>query len=384
MRAELKLAIASTFVTAMVCGIAGEAWIRLTKPHLTPDSERHSSIEYAPSLFSRNQLPQKSQATYDADGKAMYTIDALGYRGLPIAIPKPPGTLRIAVIGGSAAFDIGADDGHDWPHLVQEKLRASGRANIEVVNAAVPGYATWDILGRLYGELWMLQPDYVVVYEAWNDIKYFPWLKPEHSLARGYLPAPSVSTESGPMIDNPFIYYRGAVDRFFCHSQLYSRLRRRFWWWKLGEMGLEGLVTGPGDPSGNGSNYPNTYSEWGPKQYELNLRLIVAAARAAGATPLLLTQARMIDTKNDAEERRRIRYDYVQLSHDGLLHAFADCDAAVQRVAKAEKVGFLDLGSILNGRRSLFADHVHTTPEGSEAIATAVASYLQPQIEHPE
>ncbi|HVM94856.1 MAG TPA: SGNH/GDSL hydrolase family protein [Candidatus Acidoferrales bacterium] len=379
MRAELKLAIASTLVTAAICGVVGEVWIRLTKPHLTPDSERKVALEYAPSLFSRNQLPQRAQTTLGLDGKPMYTINPLGYRGAVTAVPKPAGRTRIVVVGGSAAFDIGASDGEDWPHLVEQQLRAKD-GNVEVINAAVPGYATWDVLGRLYAELWMLQPDYVVVYEAWNDIKYFPSLKPEHALARAYLPPASQDTDHGRMIENPFIYYRGRIDRLLCHSQLYTRLRRRFWWWRLGEMGLEGLVTGPSDPSGDGSNYPSSYPEWGPKQYELNLRLVVAAIRAMGAKAILATQARLVTAKNDAEQRRKIRYDYVQLSHDGLLHAFNDCDAATRRVAAEEHTGFLDLSDMLSGRQNLFDDHVHTTRDGSHAIANAVAAYLQQQM----
>ena len=145
-------------------------------------------------------------------------------------------------------------------------------------------------------------------------------------------------------------------------------------------MGLEGLVTGPMDPSGDGANYPSSYSEWGPKQYELNLRLIVAATRAMGAKVILATQARLVAGNNDAEQRRKIRYDYIQLSHDGLLRAFADCDAATRRVAAEEQAGFLDLGNMLSGQQNLFNDHVHTTREGSRAIAAAVATYLQQQF----
>lgn len=383
MRVELKLAIVSSVVTALLSGVVGETWIRLTKAPLTPEIERSASLEYEASLFSRNQLPQLPQTTRAADGSVLYSINELGYRGRSFAIPKPPERVRVVVVGGSAAFDIGAKEGEDWPRLVELKLHDLGLVNAEVINAAVPGYATWDVLGRLYAELWMIQPDYVLIYEAWNDIKYFPWLKPQHSLARGILPPPSTETTNGPMVQNPFIYYTGPVDRLLCHSQLYSRLRRRFWWWRLGEIGLEGLVTGLSDAPIDGSGYPSTYSEWGPRQYELDLRLIAAASRAAGATPLLLTQAHLVMPQNDEAERRLIRYDYIQLSHDGLVRAFADCDAAVRRVASLEQIGLLDLSSELSGRRTLFSDHVHTTAAGSRAIADAVASFLRQQIAQP-
>ena len=45
--------------------------------------------------------------------------------------------------------------------------------HVEVINAGIPGHTSGDSLGRLYTEIWQWKPDYVIMYEAWNDIKYF-------------------------------------------------------------------------------------------------------------------------------------------------------------------------------------------------------------------
>jgi hypothetical protein len=103
----------------------------------------------------------------------------------------------------------------------------------------------------------------------------------------------------------------------------------------------------------------------------LNLRLIADAARDIGAEPILITQARLVAEANGAAERQTIPYDYVGLSHEGLLRAFGDCDQAAYRVAADKKVKLLDLRR-LDGRGELFADHVHTSAAGSQAIASAV------------
>ena len=342
---------------------------------MTPHTERASSLEYEVSLFSRHLLPQEVQNVRDADGHVLTHINERGYRGRSFAVPKPPGVIRFVVLGGSAAYDMHAAEGHDWPHLVEASLRQAGHDNVEVINAGTPGHASWDALGRLYAEIWMFQPDYVLVYEEWNDIKYFPWLTPSRSLQRGFRPAPRSDAGNGLMVENPFIYYTGPFDRLLCHSQLYTRLRRRFWWWRLGEIGLEGLLKGPADTSSEG--YPDTYEPWGPRQYELNLRLIADAARDVGATPVFLTQARLISDSNTEAERKKICLDYVKLSYTGLSRAFADCDQALRRVAEAKGAELIDLSRELSGRPELFTDQVHTTPAGSEAIARAVSEHLE-------
>ncbi len=161
------------------------------------------------------------------------------------------------------------------------------------------------------------------------------------------------------------------------HSQLYVRLRWRYWSWRLGRIGFEGLfrIGEEQSPDYQGS-YPNRYSEWGPRQYELNLRLIAAAARAIGAVPVFLTQARLVSLSNSQADRTRIRYGYANLSHEVLVRAFSDCDKALFAAGRAGDVPVLDLATMFNGKSELFVDHVHTTTVGSEALAKATANFL--------
>src|SRR5262249_8059780 len=155
------------------------------------------------------------------------------------------------------------------------------------------------------------EPDYLLVYEAWNDIKYFSWLTPTRTLLRGYRPPPVFQIGDLDLVWNPFIYYSGPLDRFLCHSQFYVRLRSRYWWWRLGQIGPEGLLVGGAGKTEKPpeSSYPDSYGSWGPKQYELALRLIASTARDIGATPIFLTQARRVAATNNEQERRKVPYD---------------------------------------------------------------------------
>ncbi len=163
------------------------------------------------------------------------------------------------------------------------------------------------------------------------------------------------------------------MDRGLGHSQLYARLRDRYLQRRLGTVGTEGIAT-------EAIARADDFSPFGPRQFELNLRLIVAAARRAGAQPVLATEARLIPLANSSAERQKIAYEFVGLSHDALVRAFEACDRAVFTVARDEKVLALDLSARISGRPELFEDHVHTTAAGSEALARAASDFLQGAI----
>jgi lysophospholipase L1-like esterase len=293
-------------------------------------------------------------------------INELGYRGESFPIVKPPGVVRVVVLGGSAAFDPGAERASDWPHLVEKELHSRGRSDVQVINAGIPGHASWDSLGRLYTEIWMLRPDYVLVYHGWNDAKSFGYLTPDRSLLRFQRPAPP-SAVSDTLQKNPFIYYQGHVDRFLSHSQAYVRLRTGYWAWRLGKIELEGLIGTP-------PVLLEDLSPWAVEQYELNLRLIVETARAIGAEPILLTQARLPDSGNSSQDLTKIELDLAGLTHSALLDAFEAIDSVLVRVGHMLDVPLLDVAGPLNGVSEYFTDQVHTTPAGSTAIADRVAT----------
>jgi GDSL-like Lipase/Acylhydrolase family len=382
---QALIACISICVASLLACALGEMYIRLTKPYETPDTIRERSLEYEATLFARHAFPQMAQRKHGTwQGPWAVEINERGYRGESFAISKPAGVVRIVVLGGSSAFDAGSDEAHSWPHLVHEQLQARGYKQVEIINAATPGHATWDSLGRLYSEIWIFEPDYIVVYHAWNDLKYFGWLTPEKSLLRGSRPPPTA--QGSNLVDNPFMYYTGPLDRLLSHSQLYTRLRWRYQSWQLGAIGLEGLIrpggTQQSPPSPN--PYVGSYSPWGPRQFALNLRLIADAARDIGATPIFLTEARLVAASNSEADRQRIGYSSVNLSHEAIVRALAECDKAILAVAQEKGAPVLDLSRMFTGHSELFYDHVHTTPEGSAAIAKAVADFLAGVLDKPE
>jgi len=364
-----------TFST-FICMISAEMVVRFLFPFNTPETLNNHSLQYVPSLFARHRLkPVNRLVEVDSDRgwgiknksekpHRTFFINEFGYRGPSFLPQKPEGVCRIVILGGSAVFDQNARPGNDWPHLVQKSLRKMGYSGVEVINGGVPGHATFDSLGRLYSQIWVFNPDLVILYNAWNDVKYFRTLTPENPLISLFKPY----DEKGDLFTN----YRGTLDRKLSTSQLYVKFRNRYFAWKR-NSGLEGMI-----PEGE---YQSSYGFYGLKQYKLNIELIVDGSRNIGATPLLLTQATLLSAQNSEVDRKKIGYEYQLLSHNTLVKALREANQVVRSVAQKKGVELLDLAETLSGRSELFTDHVHTSRKGSREIADSITRFVANQFD---
>lgn len=377
--AVLALATVGTSL-ALTLGLA-EVVVRALRPYNTPDTVRHYSIQYEPAVYARHLMKPLDRLVEVDGGKAWgtkspdapperaYFINAWGYRGPGFSAAKPHDTTRIVVLGGSAVFDqnvsdTGGAETKDWPHEVGRRLARMG-LRVEVINAGVPGHTSADSLGRLFAQLWLFEPDYVVAYHGWNDIKLWHRhaITPETPLIRRVQPYDERR--------NPFTSYRGTLDAFLSHSQLYVKVRNRI----LGRglrLGAEGAVE-EGEPG-------HDWGRFGPAQFRLNLQLIVDASRNVGAVPILATQGTLVTADASAEARERIGYHYQLLTHEALAAAVEEANRIVRAVAAEKAVPLLDVAAEINGREDLFQDHVHTNAAGSAEIARIASGFLAEQL----
>lgn len=342
---KLMLAVIVIAVTLLVA----EGLIRLLRP-LPP----FSSFRYEGAVFARSVLAR--QALVARDGDVTYPVNSHGYRGKEFEFEKPAGVVRVIVYGGSSVFDLAAPDHGDWPALVETILHSNGLAQVEVINAGIPGHATFDAFGRFYAEGHLLRPDYVVLYSAWNDIKCFREKDPLLRVVRPHEKDPRART---------YGWIDGLLSR---HSQIYYRLKVAYFDWKF-RIGKEGAM--PRD-EGNAQ-----IQDAALRQYKLNVELFTDCARDIGAVPVLVTEGRLVSRDNTEDERKRIPYRYVQFDHDTLCKAFDDADRIMKDVAHSKNVPLVDAAKELSGCRECFYDHVHTTAEGSQRLAQLVAKQLE-------
>lgn len=105
-----------------------------------------------------------------ADGLNIH--NSLGMRGPEIIIPKPAGRIRIAILGGSTAYEEFVKDWKkDFARQLELKLKQLySNKDVEVVNAGLPGWDSWEDLINLEFRLIDLNLDAIIVYEGVNDV----------------------------------------------------------------------------------------------------------------------------------------------------------------------------------------------------------------------
>ncbi len=103
--------------------------------------------------------------------------NSLGLRDDEIARPKPPGVLRILCLGDSCTYGSGVLRRNSFPELLQARLGAG----VDVVNAGVPGYTSYQAVTWLERDGWQLQPDIIVFALGFNDGRSWDgWTDEEH------------------------------------------------------------------------------------------------------------------------------------------------------------------------------------------------------------
>ena len=366
-----KKRVLTVVVIAMSLGILlllGEIGVRLFVENgdITPEILRKQSVQYEPVVFARHAFKQEARLVNYPFGKKkhlFWEMNERGYRGGDFDVPKPKGLTRIMVFGGSAVFDTKSTKGEDWPHRIEKQLRQYGFLNVEVINAGVIGHTALESVGRLFSEGFVFEPDYVLIYNAWNDIKYLSSSKTVFRTLR-----PSLQGF------DPRIQNSSAIDRWLCEgSQLYNVLRRIYYKTKM-KIGNEGLRQ-----AGDTQNSIAALNPMGFRQYQLAMEIFVDLARNIGAEPILMTQARLVAKGQTLtpERAKRVDYHHVGLSHEALVETFDRLDSIVRAVAADKNVGLIDASVKLSGQDWAFDDHVHVVPKGSEALAQFVADHFQ-------
>src|SRR2546428_7513674 len=119
----------------------------------------------------RSLLHHRLRATYDGVVRgARFPTTSRGLRDREFAVPKPAGIFRIAVLGDSFTEGSGLADAESMPKRLEQRLRRSCGAEIEVVNAGVSSYSPILYYLHLKHVVAPLQPDLVVVNLDMGDV----------------------------------------------------------------------------------------------------------------------------------------------------------------------------------------------------------------------
>lgn len=293
------------------------------------------------------------------------TTNSLGYRGSDeYNIPKPDNVFRIACLGGSTTFGTGPENIEDtWVSLLQKRLREEyAGKKIEVMNAGVPGFNSFDSLINYQTRICALEADLVIIYHGINDIQALthPRFKPDYS----HLPRLGFAFED-----------YSAFRKLLCNSLLFVKMQ------KEADRAFGGL---PG-PAPVGADLPDApppaddIDDARITIFRRNLHDIVASVRANGGKCMLATFARAFPGPDPGELADKYRLSIAlycpHLTFAGFDSALTKINASIAGLAAEMAAPLADCAGAVPAERNYFAsadaiyDLVHFSPEGSRKMA---------------
>jgi hypothetical protein len=130
-----------------------------------------SQIAAEPRFVPHHYLGYYTNPAYRSpNGKDRH--NSRGFRGDEIQMPKPDYVFRIAMIGGSTTYSQLVDDyQQSWPFKTRKYLnKICNSDKIEVINAGIGGYDSFQTLLNFQLRVLDLDIDMVVVHHAVNDV----------------------------------------------------------------------------------------------------------------------------------------------------------------------------------------------------------------------
>ncbi|MHC4065814.1 MAG: hypothetical protein ACYSUI_15135 [Planctomycetota bacterium] len=286
-------------------------------------------------------------------------INRHGFRGPDYEFEKAPGTLRLEVFGGSAAFCYkAAGRGKSWPGAVERKLGERLAMPVEVINLALPAYNVFNskinylCFGRVF------KPDALIVYHTWNDMVSF------RKVAK--TPYRPVSTH-----ENKPLWAR--IGRM---TQLGRRARHVTW--KLSQRRLEREYYSLDEETKANLDQPvgADVMAWERQSFEDFVRL----ARGDGVLPILVSQAFLGSLDNldepDVQFYLAGTHRRVGMSLRRAVQTFVEVCSMIQEVAREGDAIFADGYNAVPHDLQHIRDNVHLFDAGSEVLAEEIAGVL--------
>ncbi|MBN1587179.1 MAG: hypothetical protein JW937_07105 [Candidatus Omnitrophica bacterium] len=326
------LFLQAEFITRVyVDGSLRQAWISLQNEFAQTPYSKLGAMQW---LLSDPELGYRLNPAHP-------DINRFSIRHGDLEIPKPPGRQRLLVLGDSIAWDR--------PGLVdylEESLR--GHSSLEIINASVPGYTTYQELLFLKQWLLPLEPDCILLIHCLNDHHRFLHT---FDAEMNFLMTPEARRS---------LRTRTIWDRMTARSYLLSRLQLE--WRMRGELRQVRQDAFPWE------NRPDMANAWKPEKWEefgvlLEEMKSVAAQRGAK----LCVVSVPFEPQLDAGLLRRNR-EYVLLPQSQM-------DTLCTRL----NVPLLDLFPVFfqpETGSALFRDGIHLTEAGHRLAADKIAGFL--------
>jgi len=248
-----------------------------------------------------------------------------------------PGVLRIATLGDSCtAYCVSSRK--SFPELTEQLVNARGGHRVEVLNAGVASYSSFQGLQRLKHAVLPYRPEVLTVFFGWND----HWITGT--------PDSEVRLRSE---------WETALVNALDHSRIFQ----------AGSYALAKLRGETSDRSRESGG--DFLLRVDLESYEANLSEIADVARDAGAQVLFITAPQEIVDWNNP--------DLLPLPTEGVVALHGRYNDVVRKVAGETGADLLDLAALVEDQppHSVIArDGIHFGPAGCRFVARVVAAKL--------
>jgi len=350
----MRRKIAKSLVSLLVTLLALEGLLRLTDLDHKILGDPFKSTNFMLNYLAIDTFLQWRGRTGTRLLQPDEVINTRGLRSPEIPRKKPPGVVRIAVLGDSCTFGfvtmgkLQFETPRPYPALLQDILdRNIGPGRFQVINYGLIGYTSYHGLRMLRREVLADRPDFVVIRFGWNDL-----IGPQ-------------TNHSFKNVHNPWLE---CLEDLASHSRLIELLLYR------------------GSPLDLKRAVPFTVSAhpvpWvTPEEYAWNLGRMIDLARAHGAQPLLLDAPAAPITPEIRANKAFIvatRYETIEQ----YLAAHDRYQAITERVAREKGVPFLRTTPPPEEASQDFSRHdiPHPTAAGHGRIARILYAEIASEV----
>lgn len=362
MRSKIAIILASIAVTLAFLEVGARFY-------LSQYGDERQKILY---LYSRDEINQQQTLLHGLAylnyglSTTRDQVNSRGYRGPEIALPKPAEVYRIVAVGGSTTYGLFLDLWQlAYPQQLEEILqRDYGYGGVEVINAGVPQYSTWESAVNLLLRIPDLEPDLIIIYHGINDVGV-RLTDPDYY--------DGLNTGKGYWVDRddplpPSVLWRFALKRLGYELpvayELDSTFRR-----PDGIRSCDQEDSGP-EPFCRGFDMAASAVMRAnpPIYFERNLRNMVSLARGMNSDVLLLTWAYS-------------PLEFPAAGGGGMVHQYLqdgvdEHNAIVRRLAEEEGTLYFDLAASMPVDEAYWVNGVHMKAAGTAEMARQVAAYL--------
>lgn len=362
MRGKIAIVLASIIITLLILELGARFY-------LSQYGDERQKILY---LYSRDEINEKqtllqglAYLNYGLSTTQDH-VNSLGYRGPEIAMPKLDDVYRIVAVGGSTTYGLFLDLWQlAYPRQLEEMLqRDFGYGRVELINAGVPQYSTWESAVNMLLRIPDLEPDLIIIYHGINDVGV-RLTDPEFY--------DGLNTGKGYWVDRddplpPSVLWRFALKRLGYELPVAYELDTTF-------SRPDGIRSCDLDDSGPESvcrGFDMTASEVmqanPPIYFERNLRNMIRLARGMNSEVLLLTWAYS-------------PLDFPQAGGGGMVYQHLQTGVdehndIVRRLAQEEGALFYDLAATMPIDERYWVNGVHMQAAGTAEMARQIAEYL--------